>query len=126
MLLTAEEYSRGIVKWSADTGATTAVVAEVNGRDVESSRMTDPAGSVPDIDVRGIFRSTCWHMMPGSPSDTGRSRGIVIPGATSNVPAWWSSRRGNADRGPGPWTLRAADIVSPLPSVGGWLGCASR
>ena len=50
MLLSSDEYARGLVKWSINGGATVTVVSPGHGEDaVSSSLLTDAAGSIPDI-----------------------------------------------------------------------------
>jgi hypothetical protein len=69
MLLTANEYRRGVVKWAADTDATLAVVTFDGGRRITSSRMTEPAGSVPDIEPGDIVQMNMLANDPDTPLD---------------------------------------------------------
>jgi hypothetical protein len=49
MLLSSDEYARGLVKWSINGGATVTVVSGHDEDAVSSSLLTDAAGSIPDI-----------------------------------------------------------------------------
>lgn len=127
MLLTAEEYGRGLVKWTASMPSTVSIVADVEG---ESGRMSDSEGSVPDVDVTGGFRFTMLADDPTLPigywgiswdrSVDGEIRAFLAGGPHGDLSLMGGPAPGRFERlilsvpyllwGSG-WAVRAADVI---------------
>lgn len=67
MLLTGPEYRRGIVKWVATNEATASVRTVVGGHEIESARMSDSSGSIPNIEAINLGSMTLRVVVPGLP-----------------------------------------------------------
>lgn len=67
MLLTGAEYRRGIVKWAATNEATASVRTVIGGHEIESARMSDSLGSVPNIEASNLGSMTLRVVVPGLP-----------------------------------------------------------